>query len=282
MQRRLVWIMVLSIGVVVLAVSGCGLVQDTSPTVTPIVITATPAPNIMPVVATETPQPTSVLAATSAVALPTQGARTVTPTPAPPITMTPSFTPTATDTPVTQGAVNFVPVGGFGSGVSGGTGCANVPQGTFGAIYQGDPNLPTALGCPLAPAGSSAGSAYQPFQNGFMVWVSSLGAQPQSAIYAFYNNGTYQRFNDTFRDGVDPASSGAAPPSGGLLEPVRGFGKVWRENPTVSGTLGWATTGESAGSAQVLLFERGEMLSVTQTGQTYILITGAPGTWTAR
>jgi hypothetical protein len=178
--------------------------------------------------------------------------------------------------------VNFIPVGGIGSGVSGGTGCANVPQGTFGAIFQSDPNLPAALGCPLAPAASSVGDAYQPFQNGFMVWVSSLGAQPQSAIYAIYNNGTYQRFNDTWTEGVDPASGGASPPSPGLLEPVRGFGKVWRENPTVSGTLGWATSGESGGGAQVLMFERGEMINISQTGQTYILITGAPGTWTAR
>lgn len=285
MQRRFVWssmIGMFGFGMIVLAVSGCGLMQDTPPTVTPIVITATPVPQIVPIVATETPKPTSVLAATNAVALPTQGARTATPTPAPPITMTPSFTPTTTDTPVTQGAVNFLPVGGFGSGVGGGAGCANVPQGTFGAIYQGDPNLPAALGCPLAPAGINASSAYQPFQNGFMVWVSTLGAQPQSAIYVFYNNGTYQRFNDTFVEGVDPASGGAVPPAGGLLEPVRGFGKVWRDNPGVSGALGWATTGESGGSAQVLLFERGEMLSITQTGQTYILITGAPGTWTAR
>jgi hypothetical protein len=87
-----------------------------------------------------------------------------------------------------------------------------MPQGVFGAIFQSDPNIQVALGCPLAISASSVGSAYQPFQNGLMIWVSSLGAQPQSAIYALYNNGTYQRFNDTFQDGVDPASSGASPP----------------------------------------------------------------------
>jgi hypothetical protein len=263
--------------------AGCGALRDTPPTVTPIYITATPPPPIIPIVATETPIATPVLSSTEVNLLPTQGiTRTVTPTLPPPITMTPTFTPTATDTPVTPGSLAaFAPVGGLGSSGSGGGGCANAPQGVFGAIYQSDPNIGAALGCPLATSASSVGSAYQPFQNGLMIWVSSLGAQPQSTIYALYNNGTYQRFNDTFTDGVDPASGGASPPPG-FLEPVRGFGKVWREQASARDTLGWATTGENGGSAQVLMFERGEMVSVAQAGQVYILITGAPGTWSAR
>lgn len=271
------------IALAMLAAPGCGLIEDAPPTVTPIYITATPEAPILPIVATETPQPTSVLAATSAALLPTQAAgRTTTPSPAPPITMTPTFTPTATDTPITPGASGFVPVGGQASGGAGAGGsCANLPPGTFGAIYQSDPSLVGSLGCPLVPSATSVSSAYQPFQNGVMIWISSLGAQPQSAIYALYNNGTYQRFNDTFTEGVDPASGGAVPPSG-LLEPVRGFGKVWRENASVRDTLGWAISGEAGGTGQVLMFERGEMVSVSQAGQTYIMITGAPGTWTAR
>lgn len=284
MQRRIVWLILIGIGVL-LAAPGCGVLQDAPPTITPIYITATPVPPIVPVIATETPAETSVMAATGVVALPTQSAgRTSTPTPAPQITMTPTFTPTATDTPVTPGS-NFVPVGGnSGSGgvVSGsGGGCTNTPGGTFGAIFQGDTDLQNALGCPLAAGATNVSNAYQPFQNGLMIWVSSLGAQSQPAIFALYNNGTYQRFNDTFTEGVDPDSSGAQPPAG-MLEPVRGFGKVWRENPPVRDTLGWATSGESGGSAQVLLFERGAMVSASQTNQIYIMTTGAPGTWTAR
>ena len=175
-----------------------------------------------------------------------------------PIPMTPTFTPTTTNTPVTPGVVGFAPVGVFGSGISGGGECANGPQGVFGTIYQSDPNFPAALGCPLAQTASNVNSAYQPFENGLMIWVSSLGVQAQPAIYALLNNGTYQRFNDTFTDGVDAVSSGAVPPEG-RLEPVRGFGKVWRENANVRDSLGWATTGESGGGAQVLMFERGDV-----------------------
>ncbi len=285
MTRRIARWLVL--GAVLLLAGGCGVLRDSPPTVTPIYITATPPLPVIPIVATETPTSTSVMQATNAALLPTQApARTATPSPPPPITMTPTFTPTPTDTPVTPGAPLYMPVGGQTSGgaIPGGAvagGCSNAPQGLFAAIYQGDPNFPAALGCPLLPAAATVNSAYQPFQNGVMIWVSSLGAQPQAVIYALYNNGTYQRFNDTFTEGVDPASGGASPPAG-ALEPVRGFGKVWRENPTVRDTLGWAISGESGGTAQVLVFERGEMVGMSQAGQTYIMITGAPGTWTAR
>ncbi len=281
MWRKGVWIALVGLA---LAVSGCGALRNTPPTVTPIVITATPPPPLLPVVATETPSATPVLAATNAALLPTVPPyRTATPTPRLQITMTPTFTPTATDTPVTPGALGFAPVGGVGGAtgnVSAG-GCASPPTGAFGAVYQSDPNLAAALGCPIAPAPSSVASAYQPFQNGVMIWVASLGVLPQSAIYALYNNGTYQRFNDTWQEGVDPVSGGAQPPAG-LVEPVRGFGKVWRENSGVRDALGWGTAGEAGGSAQVLAFERGEMINVSQAGQTYIFIAGAPGTWTAR
>jgi hypothetical protein len=275
-----------TIGIIILVlaliVSGCDALRDSPPTVTPVYITATPLGPIQPIVATETPSPTPVVGSTQIAQVPTQPqVRTATPTEAPPITMTPTFTPTTTNTPVTPGVVGFAPVGGSGSGVSGGSACANMPQGMFGTVYQSDPNFPAALGCPLAQNASSVLSAYQPFESGLMIWVSSLGVQPQPAIYALFNNGTYQRFNDTFTDGVDAESSGAVPPAG-RLEPVRGFGKVWRENATVRDALGWATSAESGGGAQVLMFERGEMVAVSQAGQMYILITGAPGTWTAR
>jgi serine/threonine-protein kinase len=267
-----------------LAVSGCGSLRETEPTWTPIMVTATPDGPILPIVATETPTATSVLLSTDISLLPTLNTtRTATPTLPAPITMTPSFTPTHTDTPVTQDAPGaFAAVGGaVGSGEGSSGECSTTPQGGFGAIYQGDSTTQTALGCPLTGSSTTANSAYQPFQNGVMIWLSSLGSLPQPVIYVLFNNGTYQRFNDTFQDGVDPASSGAQPPEG-LLEPVRGFGKVWRESSGVRDTLGWASAGESGGSGQVLLFERGEMVYVSQAGQTYILITGAPGTWSAR
>jgi len=199
------------------------------------------------------------------------------------MTMTPTFTPTTTDTPGTPGGpAVYGPVGGGVDAVLAGAGACDVlPQGAIGAIYQSDPALQAALGCPLAGAPAPVSGAYQPYQNGRMVWVASLGAGAQPAIYALLNDGTYQRLNDTFVEGVDPESVGSVPPPG-LLEPMRGFGKAWRENPPVRDRIGWAAAPEIPTGAQVLPFERGEMIAVDALGQTLIFVSGAPGTWTAR
>ncbi|WP_162909860.1 hypothetical protein [Aggregatilinea lenta] len=262
-----------------LVLSGCGVLNPAPATVTPIPISPTDALPVVPIVATETPAVTSVIPATEVVSiLPTAAERTTTPTPPPPITMTPTFTPSPTDTPVTPNAAAYAPVGAA-PGESTGA-CATAPEGSFATIYAADPQIQTGLGCPLSGS-TPTSSAYTTFQNGLMVWVASLGSPPQSVIYVLFNNGTYQRLTDTFTEGVDPSSTGMAPPEG-FAEPVRGFGKVWRDTPGVREGIGWASSGEIAGAAQVQLFERGEMLALTQSGQTFIFIAGAPGTWTAR
>lgn len=264
---------------------GCSSQRDTPPTPQPVFVTATDSPLILPIVATETPSPSPEASLTAAALLPTADLSTRTPTPTrpAPITMTPTFTPTATDTPGTPGAPGaYGPVGGGVDAVlTGVEACEASPQGVMGAIYQSDAALQAALGCPLAAAAFPVGGAYQQYQNGRMIWVASLGAQPQPAIYALLNDGTYQRLNDTFIDGVDPESVGSVPPEG-LLEPRRGFGKAWRENPPVRDRIGWAAGPEMPTGAQVLPFERGEMIAVDGLGQTFVFVSGAPGTWSAR
>jgi hypothetical protein len=235
-----------------------------------IIVTNTPSPSPSPVLAPTLPG--GVEAGQRPTASPTLA---VTLTPA--ITNTPTFTPTPTDTPVTPGAI-ILPVGGAASSEIGS--CQTTPSGGFGEIYTGNPELAAQIGCPLDTAALSISSAYQTYERGIMMWVSAVGASGASGIYAIYNNGSYQRFNDTWVEGVDPVSIGAAPPPG-LVEPIRGFGKVWRESPGVSDTLGWANSAEQGGNAFVQTFERGEMIYVPQNGQTYILVSGQPGTWTS-
>jgi len=267
--------MVISLG---LLVSACGWTRDSTPS-SPVPITATPIPILQPIVATETPSPSPRPTSTPEGQLPPVSL----PTPiAAVITQTPTFTPTATDTPATPDAApNYAPVGGLvaaGGSTSGtGGGCATVPQGRLGQAYQNDPDIQAALGCPLAASATLAKGAYQPFENGQMVWVSA----PQPSIYALYSNGTYQQFPDTFQEGIDPNEWGDTPPEG-RIAPIRGFGKVWHNNPSVQAGLGWATAAETGDSlsptAEVLQFERGEMLYISQAGRTYILLR-ASNTW---
>lgn len=276
---------------VVLAVllTGCGVFTG-EPTLTPIFVTATP--RIVFVTETPQPGPTSVLAPTvppdaTQVAVNAQSFDFETPQ-APPstptvITLTPTFTVTPTDTPVTPGAPLYQPVGGISVGQTAAidsSACTTLPSGGFATVYTADPNTQAQLACPVGAAASVA-SAYQTFERGIMIWVSSVGAGGQQGIFVLYNNNTFQRFADTWQDGIDPTSTGLNPPSAGLQEPIRGFGKIWRESGGVRDALGWATGSEQGGNGATQVFERGEMIYINQTGQTYVLSSGTPGTWTA-
>ena len=106
-----------------------------------------------------------------------------------------------------------------------------------------------------------------------MVWVSQFGQGGNRVIYALYKNGTYQRYDDTWVENVDPESTGETAPAG-KLTPVRGFGKVWHNNATVKNGLGWALNSEVGTTGEIQRFERGEMVFVASQGQTYIFIGG--------
>jgi len=96
--------------------------------------------------------------------------------------------------------------------------------------------------CPVADALTVQG-AQQPFQGGAMMWIP--GIEGNDWIYVLYNDGTWQRYEDTWHEGLPQSDPGIIPPAG-YEQPVRGFGKVWRERPEVQNKLNWATAGESA------------------------------------
>lgn len=93
---------------------------------------------------------------------------------------------------------------------------------------------PQTHACPIADA-ASLPAAYQPFERGFMVWHSGW-------VWAFDNNGRGRRFPDTWTAGETVTFDQPAPE--GLLQPERGFGKVWASNSFVRDMLGWAAEPE--------------------------------------
>lgn len=115
---------------------------------------------------------------------------------------------------------------------------------------------PPPPGCPFAPA-TVANGVYQTFERGYMIWDGSI-----NQIYVLFNDGAqpyWTRFDDTFVEGTgmfpnfpwkDPAIDGT-PRAPGLYQPVRGFGRLWRNailnedmNPqkaSVMPRVGWAT-----------------------------------------
>lgn len=147
--------------------------------------------------------------------------------------------------------------------------CARVPVRGFGRVWAQNRNVQRGLGCPVvATYGPQPGSqelavdtAYQPFEHGAMLWISATVPYQTryQFIYTFFEDGTFQQFDDTWRPG-QPESAGLTPPPG-RYEPVRGFGKVWREGTgaRVRERLGWATAPEKGGPGAYQKFERGEM-----------------------
>jgi len=105
--------------------------------------------------------------------------------------------------------------------------------------------FPNGPGCPAGdPLTSQAG--FQPFENGRMVWLKEWKGSAAAAanqIIVLYNDGHWARFDDTWQEGQPETDPGIVAPAG-LIQPKRGFGKLWRSNADVRNGLGWATAEE--------------------------------------
>jgi serine/threonine-protein kinase len=157
--------------------------------------------------------------------------------------------------------------------------CQYLPPGGFGLIFLNEPSVVDQLGCPVGapPITASISGASQPFERGAMAWLMENGG----VIYVLKSDGTFLRVNDTFNSTIDPESGGETPPAG-LIEPVRGFGKVWRTVAGVRDALGWARAGETGGTAVMQDFVTGRMLYLPSRGDIIILTyQGSPaaGIW---
>lgn len=256
---------------------------QTAPPTLPATFTLTP---------TDTDTPTPTLSATLSVTPSATITETATPTP----TDTATFTPAPPDNEaiiqlielavqatvlppgflpaITPGAVDIGTPGTVQVVTPPSVTCQFPPPGGFGTVYLADATLAQQLGCAVGqpPVTTSANSASQLFERGSMIWLQGA----PSLIYALGNNGRFQRFDDTYNPNADPFSGGETPPSG-LREPVRGFGKVWRQYPNVRGDLGWALTDETGGSATIQRFDRGQMLYLPQRGEILALVEDAGG-----
>lgn len=149
--------------------------------------------------------------------------------------------------------------------------CATQPP----AALSVDPTLTQSLGCPVGSLVTTS-TAVQSFERGTMIYVQGS----PGSIYALALDGRFRRFDDTWTSG-EPETGGETPPLG-LIEPKRGFGKVWRLNLDVRGSLGWAVTDEQGATTSVQLFEHGRAVFLPQRGETYVLIDdpgGLTGSW---
>lgn len=144
------------------------------------------------------------------------------------------------------------------------TPCALPPAEPFAAA-------PTdRLGCPTAEV-TTTDAAVQLFERGLMLWRTD-----EQAVYVLSTDGTWARYADTWDETQPPDDPSLTPPER-LLQPVRGFGKVWREQlGGPQGELGWALERERGYEMLAQPFTSGWMF-VGAEGEVFVLY--ADGTW---
>jgi hypothetical protein len=132
----------------------------------------------------------------------------------------------------------------------------------FGQVWQENPDIRRRFGCPVAGEVGIVEMVVERFEFGVMVWRGDT-----RTIYVYIGGqndtfGTWHQVRDTWTDAEPtPRPSGTPPP--GMYEPVRGFGKVWRENPDIRRDLGWAVERERAAGGAWQEFQYGFALWTT-------------------
>jgi hypothetical protein len=86
-------------------------------------------------------------------------------------------------------------------------------------------------------------AAEQQFERGMMIWIGA-----EERIYVLFGDGqqyAWQPYKDQWTENEPDRDPELGPPEG-FYQPVRGFGKIWREQPEVRDRLGWAIGEEVA------------------------------------
>lgn len=182
--------------------------------------------------------------------------------------------------PVATDAASLPSVIVIGTSPANGTGgigaaCATPPGGAVGVFLNSDPAFAAQLGCAIAGPTETAG-AVQSFERGLMIYRASAFTGAPGTIEAISSDNRFSRYADSWISGVDPDSGNLMPPPG-LIEPIRGFGKVWRSDGGLAARLGWALAGEQGLPLMVQLFERGAAIYVPAQNTTWILADDGPG-----
>ena len=145
--------------------------------------------------------------------------------------------------------------------------CAIKPTGALGEVWNSFSDVQSGLKCPTQ-APLTVWGAEQTFQYGYMFWRSDT-----NKIYVMYGTGAWKEVPNTWKEG-DPQKNDQIYPPAGLYQPVRGFGKVWRDfegaNPDRVPIIGWATAEERGFNYVYQAFQGGHMI-LTDRNVVYVL-----------
>ena len=137
--------------------------------------------------------------------------------------------------------------------------------------------LRAEVGCPSAGARTGLGIAVQTFERGKMVWVPNEDTSG-GVIYVVADDPSspsgriWRALPDTYVEG-EPVNIDVVPPPGRFV-PVRGFGKLWRDNAWVRDALGLGLEPERADTGAVQPFEGGRYIMIAMASTDTALVLG--------
>ncbi len=175
---------------------------------------------------------------------------TSTPSPTPTATPLPTPTATATSRPIVAPPPSPTP---SPTPPTPANVCPIAPHVAF-IEWLAVPAQAASVGCPTADAVVSP-ALFQRFERGQMIW-----RQDHRLIYVNYDDGSWQVFEDTWREG-EPSSDPNLTPPPGMRQPERQLGKVWRTQAPVQEALGWATSEEIPFEGVFQPFEHGQLIA---------------------
>jgi hypothetical protein len=151
--------------------------------------------------------------------------------------------------------------------------CTAAPPLPFAAIWQ---NITQAQALMRCPAGSPEhiNGVWQVFERGVMFWRESdhsIFIISDLAIRQGQTTDKWWRMADTWQSG-EPENDPSLQPPVGMRQPVRGFGKVWRNNGFVREAVGWAAGDEIQTASQWLTFEGGWMMAGPGDTPVYVMV----------
>jgi hypothetical protein len=150
------------------------------------------------------------------------------------------------------------------------------PEGELAEWWATDEAVRRRLGWATAPEPASVAAAAQSFEGGSMLW-----REDERLIYVLFRDGTWRAFEDTWTEEEAESDPGLVVPEG-RLQPIRGFGKVWRQHRQVRGRLGWSVEPERGHRALIHAFERGVLIEVGDAAFGLVEEAGQPAQWDAR
>ncbi len=149
----------------------------------------------------------------------------------------PTEAPTATEVPPTptiglpEGTILLPTAARSGTQPPPNTPVPVFPPGALEATLTSQP--------PALPDVATYNAAFQRYEHGAMLWIAETRQIYMMIEQQGRRGGPFYRFDDLFVDG-DPEEVADLPVPPGLLQPHRGFGRIWREQPGLRAQIGWA------------------------------------------